>query len=307
MTGAARPDPGAPAAAALAAFEAERRRLFAVAYRMLGSAADAEDLLQEAWLRWRAVPPDTVQHPPAYLMRLVTRLALDALKSAHARRLEYVGPWLPEPLIEEHGLVSPDATPELQELADELSLAFLVLLERLNPVERAVFLLRESFGFDYREIAAVVGKTEANCRQLDRRARARLAGAAPARPVDRSRHAGLVERFLHATRAGDVEGLLRLLADDVVAYADGGGRVTAARKPVAGAAAVARYLTKIYEKVPPGTELRVGRVNGEPGLLTWLDGELRNAIAFALDGERIRRIYIVVNPEKLAGVARGRP
>ncbi len=316
MTAPAAPDPGpagdapsvdappadappADAHLALARFEAERRRLFAIAYRMLGSALDAEDVLQDAYLRWQAVPQREVGHPGAYLVRLVTRLCLDALRSAHARRVEYVGPWLPEPLIVENDLVSEPTGPELQELAEELSLAFLVLLERLAPVERAVFLLRESFGFDYREIARVVGKSAEHCRQIDRRARQRLADGGRARPVDRAAHRALVERFLHATRDGDVDGLLALLADDAVTYADGGGKVTSARRPIVGATRVARFLAGVVGKAPPGTEIRLGRVNGEPGLLTYVGGRLYNVAALYAEAGRISRIFIVANPDKL--------
>jgi RNA polymerase sigma-70 factor (ECF subfamily) len=288
---------------ALLTFQGERRRLFGVAYRMLGSIGEAEDVLQEAYLRWQRVGEagrEQVERPAAYLVRLVTRLCIDVLRSAHARRMEYVGPWLPEPLVD--GAVDQlthDPT-SLHELADDLSLAFLVLLERLSPVERAVLLLRESFDFSYRDIAPIVGKTQENCRQIERRAKRRLseAGGSP-KPVDQATHERLLKRFLEATRQGDVDGLLAILAEDVVSYADGGGKVTTARRPVVGAAQVARYLVGLGRHAPAGVDYRLGRVNGAPGLLTYIDGRLGNVVSIYVEGGRIRRIFIVVNPEKL--------
>ena len=286
--------------AALARFEAERRRLFAIAYRLLGSVSDAEDVLQDAYIRWQAQRPDAISNPGAWLATVVTRLALDALDRAHRRRVEYVGPWLPEPMIRETDTMPEAGRPdELQELGEELSLAFLVMLERLSPAERAVFVLRESFDFDYREIARILGKSEENCRQIDRRARRHLAGGARASAGDPGAHRELVERFLRATRDGDVDGLLAVLARDVVSYADGGGKVFAAKIPVEGAERVARYLAGLRSKAPPGVELRIGLVNGEPAILTYVDGALHNVIALHVEDGAIRRIFIVVNPDKL--------
>jgi RNA polymerase sigma-70 factor (ECF subfamily) len=290
------------------AFARLRPRLFGVAYRMLGTIGDAEDVLQDAYLRWHRLDPaarDEVANTSAYLVRLVTRLCLDVLKSAHARRIDYVGPWLPEPLVDDavdHLTHDPAGA---QALADDLSIAFLVLLERLTPAERAVLLLRESFDFGYRDIARVVGKTEANCRQIERRARQRLAegGRAP-RPADRETHERLLGRFLRATRDGDLDGLLAVLATDVVSYADGGGRVTAARRPVVGAAHVARFLLGLRRLASADVELRPGLVNGSPGLLTYRAGRLHNVVSVHVEDDRIRRIFIVVNPDKLRAPSR---
>ena len=292
------------AGSALARFEAERRRLFVIAYRLLGSVSDAEDVLQDAYIKWQAQRHDTIGNPGAWLATVVTRLALDALDRAHRRRVEYVGPWLPEPMIQETDAMPHAERPdEVQELGEELSLAFLVMLERLSPAERAVFVLRESFDFDYREIARILGKSEENCRQIDRRARRHLAGGARVRAGDPGEHRELVERFLRATRDGDVDGLLAVLAKDVVSYADGGGKVFAAKIPVEGAERVARYLAGLRAKAPPGVSLRIGRVNGEPAILTYVDGVLHNVIALYVEDGAIRRLFIVVNPDKLHVVA----
>lgn len=285
--------------AATAAFEAERGQLFGIAYRMLGSVHEAEDVLQDAWLRWRAADRAEVERPAAYLVRLVTRLCIDVLRSARARRMEYVGPWLPEPLVEANvDDLSFDAAAH-QGLADDLSQAFLLMLERLSPTERAVFLLKESFGFSYRDIAPVVGKTEENCRQIDRRAHQRLADGGRVRPAEPAVHERLLYSFLRATRDGDVDGLLAVLAADVVTYSDGGGKVTAARRPVEGASNVARFLAGLAAKAPPGTEFRIARVNGRPGLLTFVGGALFNVLTIYVEDGRIRRIFVVLNPDKL--------
>lgn len=289
--------------AAVAVFEPERRRLLAVAYRMLGSVAEAEDILQDAYLRWARLGADEragVERPGPYLVRLVTRLCIDARRSAHARRMEYVGPWLPEPLVDSAAdVLSTDPT-RLHDMADDLSLAFLMMLERLSPVERAVLVLRESFGYSYRDIAGVVQKREHNCRQIHRRAQARLkdAGRVVGR-FDPENHERLLGRFLDATRHGDVDALVAVLAEDVVSYADGGGKVFTARRPISGASNVAHYLAGLVRHAPAGVELRMGRVNGEAGLLTYVQGTLRNVVAISTEGGRIRRIYIVANPDKL--------
>lgn len=284
---------------ALARFERERGRLFAIAYRMLGSVRDAEDALQDAWLRWQGVPQDEVGNPTSYLVRLVTRTCLDLLRSAHARRVEYVGPWLPEPVLEDRMARFATDPGEAQALADDLSMAFLVMLERLNPVERAVFLLRESLGFSHREVAEVVGRSEANCRQIERRARERLADGGRARPADPAQHERLTRAFADAVGRGDVDGLLRLLADDVVSYSDGNGMPGIARKPIAGALNVARFWQGLAAKRPPDAELRVAAVNGRPGLLTFIGGRLFSVISLHVEQDRIRRIFIVVTPDKL--------
>lgn len=204
-------------------FERERGRLFGIAYRMPGSVREAEDVVQDAWLRWQGVAHDEVGNPTAYLVRLVTRLCIDVADSAHARRMEYVGMWLPEPLVAMAADADTAEPTDLVELAEDLSVAFLLMLERLSPVERAVFVLRESFGYGYAEIAAIVGKTEADCRQIDRRARRRLREGGRPRPADPAEHDRLLAGFLQAARDGDMDALIELLAADVVAYSDGGG------------------------------------------------------------------------------------
>lgn len=290
------PDPaGSIAPAALAAFQRERGRLFGIAYRMLGSVREAEDVLQDAYLRWHGVDHASVESAPAYLARLAARLCLDALRSARARRLEYVGVWLPEPLVGE----AEDDPEAMQERADDLSLAFLLLLERLTPVERAVFLLRESLGFSYREIAEVVGKSEDNCRQIERRARGHLAGERRSAPADPGEHDLLFARFMGAVREGDLQGLVDLLAEDAVAYSDGGGKVQAALNPVSGADRVARFLVGLARKAPPGWEVRPATVNGRTGVVTSLGGRPHGVLTVQVEGGRIRSIFIVVNPDKL--------
>lgn len=288
---------------ALARFEEQRGRLFAVAYRMLGSVRDAEDVLQEAWLRWREVDHAGVANAQAYLVRLLARLCLDQLKSARARRESYVGLWLPEPLLGEPARSGASERPdELAALNDDLSFAFLLLLERLNPLERAVFLLRQSFDLSFAEIAAIVDRSEAACRQLDGRARKHLAEAGRARPANPAEHDELLAGFLKAAREGDLDGLTRRLAEDAVAYSDGGGRVAAATRPVRGAAKVARFVAGLTAKAQ-GLETRLCDVNGRTGVVGTRDGVVRSVVSFSISEGRIREIFFVVNPEKLARAA----
>ena len=295
--------------AALTAFENERGRLFGIAYRMLGSVREAEDVIQDAYIRWHEVEHADVDNPSAYLVRTVTRLCIDTLKSARNRRLEYVGPWLPEPLIEDtvdQSMRDPGALygrdPEaLHGLADDLSTAFLLMLERLSPAERAVFLLRESFDMGYADIARVVDRSEANCRQIARRARQRLHDAGRARPADPEEHDRLLDRFLGATREGDVDALLELLSAEVVAYGDGGGKVASARNPIVGPDHVSRYVAGLAGKLlAAGAELRLTRVNGRTGVLISVEGRLYAVLTIHVETGRIERIYTVNNPEKLA-------
>lgn len=290
---------------AVETFEAQRRMLFAIAYRMLGSAREAEDLLQDAYIRWHGVDHSAVQNPGAYLARLVTHLSINALKSAHRRRVEYVGPWLPEPLVKDDSVEQTNAE-EMSELADELSVAFLLLLERLTPVERAIFLLRESFDFSYAEIAGIVGKTEANCRQIERRARKHLAERGTPRRADPAEHERLLVSFLMATRDGNVDQLVSLLAEDAVTYSDGGGKATAARNPVRGATNVARLFVGLAKKGAAAAagpvEFRLARVNGETGLLTFVGGVLRNVVTIEVRDGRIANVFVLVNPDKLPDI-----
>lgn len=283
-----------------ALFEHERPRLLRLAYRMLGSHRDAEDIVQDAWLRWAAQTREMVQSPSAFLSTIVSRACLDALRSAHARRVEYVGEWLPEPILRDSfERYVQDA--ELRfDVAEDVSLALLRLLERLNPVERAVFVLRESLDFSYAEIAAVVDRSEAHCRQIERRARQRLGDPTRARPVPADARRRLLAQFLGAVRDGDVDGLVSLLAADCASIADGGGRAGVAREPVFGSDRVSRYLMGLARKAPPDTRWEVGEVNGAPGIFTYVNDQLHNVIAFDMEFDRIRQLLIIVNPEKLA-------
>ncbi|HEU0079150.1 MAG TPA: RNA polymerase sigma-70 factor [Longimicrobiaceae bacterium] len=279
----------------LVSFEQERGRLFGIAYRMLGSVSEAEDVVQDAYLRWHGVDHAAVAHPGAYLAQLVTRLCLDALKSAHARRVEYYGVWLPEPLVG----AEDDDPAAMHELAEDLSLAFLLMLERLSPVERAVFLLRESFGFSHREVAEVVGKSEENCRQIERRARQRLADAKRPAAADPAEHDRLLGRFLTAVRDGDMEGLLEVLAEDAVAYSDGGGRVLAAPNPIRGADRVARFFLGITSKGAAVWEPLLVPVNGRTGMVGLVEGHPHGVLSIQVEDGRIRSVFLVVNPDKL--------
>jgi RNA polymerase sigma-70 factor (ECF subfamily) len=244
--------------------EALRRHGFGVAYRMLGSVSEAEDVAQEALLRLTS-QEDRIDEPAAWITTVVTRLSINVLKSARARRESYVGPWLPEPLIED---AAPDPAARA-ELADSLSLALLVLLERLTPVERAAYLLREVFGYGYAEIAGIIAQTEVNSRQLVTRARKHIEASRPRFDADEAARDALLERFLAAAEEGDLEALEELLAKDAVLYADGGGKVVAAPEPLVGAALIARFMVMVAQARPASGEFEIRRVkvNGQPGRL----------------------------------------
>lgn len=283
-------------------FEAQRARLVGIAYGMLGSVMEAEDVVQDAWLRWRDADLDEIREPAAFLTTVTTRLAIDRLRSARHRRETYVGPWLPEPLVREVGADPADVVAE----AEQISMALLTALERLDPVERAVFLLRETFDFDYSEIADVVDKSPAACRQIARRARERVGDPARTRHVEEPERA--LAPFLSALAAGDVDALIETLAADVIAWSDGGGVRRAARQPVPGAVRVAKFLIGIveYGRKRGGTA-RLVVANGSPALLTELDGELYGIMTFDIDDGLVTAIRSVVNPEKLEHLAGGSP
>src|SRR5919199_1362902 len=245
-------------------FDRYRLLLFSIAYRMLGSVMDSEDVVQEAFVRWQGAPEGEVRSPRAYLSKVVTRLSIDQLRSAQVRREEYVGPWLPEPLTGE--LPATDVADEAV-LDESLSMAFLVLLESLTPTERAVFLLREVFDYDYGEISRLVGKSEANCRQIARRARQSVAARRPRFESSSEQEKRLMGSFLEACMSGDMEGLLGLLAEDITLWSDGGGNVRAALNPIHGSDKVARFLLGILSKAPPGLVVRWARINGQPGVI----------------------------------------
>ncbi len=275
-------------------FTSVRPLLFSIAYRMLGSVMDAEDLVQEAYLRWEEAPETDVRSPRAFLTTVVTRLAINQLRSARTRRETYVGTWLPEPLVTED-------TPDSVELAESLSMAFLVMLERLSPIERAVFLLHEVFDFEYAEIARIVDKTEANCRQLLARAKRRVGAPHVRFEADPEQARRLVQRFTEASFAGDMDGLLAVLAEDITLWADGGGKVPgAALRPVRGARSVARFALGIMGRVVPAeTSIHPAEINGQPGFIAYLSGRPLSALIFDIRQGRIQAIYAVGNPEKL--------
>ncbi|MFG2078458.1 RNA polymerase sigma-70 factor [Nonomuraea maritima] len=274
-----------------------RRLLFATAYRMLGSVADAEDVLQDAWVAWSTADRDAVHHPKAYLVRTVTNLSLNRLTSARATRETYVGPWLPEPL-----LTSPDIATET-ELADTVSLAMMVVLETLSPVERAVFMLREVFGYSHAEIAETLGRPEPTVRQIAHRARRHVQARRPRFDADEARRRQVTARFMRACAGGDVNAVMELLAPDVTAWSDGGGKVTAARRPVHGVDHVARWIVGFLAKPAlAGLTMEPAVINGELGLLATLDGHTVGALSFDLDGGHIANLRLQVNPDKLSGL-----
>ena len=277
-------------------FEALRPYLFSIAYRMLGSAGDAEDVVQDAYLRWQQASAG-IDAPKAWLATVVTRLCIDQLKSARVKRESYVGPWLPEPIATDDS-PGPEASAEQ---ADSLSLAFLVVLESLSPVERAVFLLREVFEYEYEEIAEIVGKSETNSRQIAHRAKQHIAGRRPRFEVTRERQEEMTYRFLAACGTGDMDGLMELLTDEVVLQSDGGGRVAAARKPIAGRARVARFLLWAVAKSTHLTT-QIVNVNGQPAIGLYEGGHPTTIMTLDVAGEGIQGVHIVANPEKLTRV-----
>ena len=282
------------------AFHALRPRLMAIAYRMLGSRADAEDIVQDAWLRWQATDLAAVQSTEAWLVSVTTRLCIDRLRSARALRDQYKGPWLPEPVIEP---VSPERTPEqMVELAGDVSVAFLAVLERLSPEERAALLLHDVFDVDYDEIASLLERNEAACRQLVHRARTRVREERPRVTVTREAHQTLLQRFMDATRSGNRETLTALFAADARFVADGGGKVLSVLKELHGAARIVRFFEVVAHRIGPRLSYRHAIVNGEPGLLRYVDGRFDAAISLITDGDRIHACYIVRNPDKLGQI-----
>lgn len=281
------------------AFQQHRSLLFSIAYRMLGSVVDAEDIVQEAFVRWKQASGTEVRSPKSYLASVVTWLCVDYLRSARVRREEYVGSWLPEPLLTDETL---DVS-ETIDLEETLSMAFLVLLEQLTPVERAVFLLREVFDYEYAEISRIVAKSEANCRQIARRARKSVAARRPKFETSAEQEEHLMDSFLEACFSGDMEGLLALLSEDVILYSDGGGKTRAALNPIYGPEKVARFFFGILRQVPPGFSVRRALVNGRPGLVGYFgDGSPQNVATLDVVEGRIHAIRLVVNPEKLVNV-----
>ncbi|NKY43939.1 RNA polymerase sigma factor SigJ [Nocardia cerradoensis] len=279
------------------AFDTHRRLLFATAYQLLGSVADAEDVLQDAWLKWHEADRDRVRHPKAYLVRTVTNLSLNRLTSARAVRETYVGPWLPEPLLSE-----PDAT-ERVEIVDTVSTAMLVVLETLGPVERAVFVLRDVFGFSPAEIAGFLDRPEPTVRQISHRARNHVQARRPRYDTDPVARQEITEQFLAAANGGDVNALMQLLAPDVTLWNDGGGKVTAARRPLHGPDHVARWLLGVLAKpILTGIRMRAAVLNGELSVVGEIGGFPVGALTFDILDGRVQNLRFQVNPDKLAGL-----
>jgi RNA polymerase sigma-70 factor (ECF subfamily) len=293
-----------------ASFEPHRRRLLGLAYRMLGSMADAEDAVQETYLRWHAADRGNVSDPRAFLMTTTTRICLDVLTSARARHEEYVGPWLPEPVLDTAALASDRRT----ELTEDLSIALLLTLDRLSPLERAAFLLHDVFDFSFTEVGTTLERSEAACRKLATRARAHVRALRPrgaTAPPARSReidakHAQLLSAFVSATRLGDLNALTHLLASDVRVVTDGGGKVAAALNVLDGADRAARFLVEVTRKGwRKDFTLRFATINGLPGVIVHGSEGLVQTAAFEIDGDVIRALYVVRNPDKLRHLAAG--
>ena len=282
-------------------FDEYRPLLFSIAYRMLGSVMDAEDMVQEAFLRWQNAPAGDVHSPKAYLVTVVTRLCLDQLKSARSQREEYIGPWLPEPLVTE----GRQEVAEAVMLSESLSMAFLVMLESLTPTERAVFLLREVFDYEYREIADILDKSEEAVRQMAHRARGHVQARRPRFHASREQTQRLLLRFSETLATGDMTGLLALLAPDVTVWSDGGGKVTAARKPVQGRERVARFMLGLVRTAPPGFTPRLAEINGQPGIIGYVDGQPVLTLTLDVAEDSITGVRFVLNPDKLRNLPTG--
>jgi RNA polymerase sigma-70 factor (ECF subfamily) len=281
---------------ALDVFEQHRGLLFSIAYRMLGSVTDAEDVLQEAYMRWEKAPEDEIRSPRAFLVTIVSRLCINHLQSARVRRETYVGEWLPEPLVTDPG----SDVARVAQVDESVSIALLVMLERLTPAERAVFLLHEVFDYKHLEIAATLGLTEENCRQLLRRAQLHVRLARPRfRPPSRE-HRELLDRFREAAGSGDMDHLISMLSSDVVLHTDGGGRASALMLPIQGAENVARASVHGFERLLAlGVRQRFVEINAQPGVVSYQDGQPQSVFTFDVSDGRIQAIYIVTNPEKL--------
>lgn len=275
-------------------FETHRPRLFALAYRMLGTRSEAEDLVQDAWLRWHQTDRGAIRDAEAWLVTAATRLGIDRLRAARTERLTYPGPWLPEPLS-----VDDAPGPEHRtELSQQVSLAFLAVLERLGPEERAAFLLKEAFDYDYGQIAELLDRSEANCRQMVHRARERLHAGRPRFEVEPARHRELLERFMHAARRGDRGAIVGLLDADARLVADGGGKARAVIRPLQGADRIARLYWAVARR-NGYSDWRMGTINGEAAVLGYTSGVLTSATVAVSDGERIVELFTLRNPEKL--------
>jgi RNA polymerase sigma-70 factor (ECF subfamily) len=284
-------------------FETYRTYLFSIAYRMLGSAMDAEDIVQETYLRYQATPQDTIRSPKAYLTTILTRLCLDQLQLARRKRELYVGPWLPEPILTAQTAETGDPQQRV-DTEESIALAFLVLLEQLQPFERAVFLMRESFGYEFAEIASMLGKSEAACRRSFSRAKQHLREHRPRFPASRETHRQLLSGYVQAVERGEMQPLMSLLSEEVTLWADGGGKVKqAALRPIRGRDAVARFSVGTMRFLPEGYRLELAEVNGQGAVIIRAGGQVFSVLTIEVEAEHIRAIYVIANPEKLARVA----
>jgi RNA polymerase sigma-70 factor (ECF subfamily) len=283
----------------LALFDQYRGLLFSVAYRMLGTVADAEDMLQETFIRWQQATDEDIRSPRAFLVTIISRLCINHLQSARVQREEYVGQWLPEPIPTDPG----NDPLGLIRIDESLSMAFLVMLERLTPIERAVFLLREVFEYEYAEIAGVLGQSETNCRQILRRARQHISSVRPRFQASTRQQRDLLDHFVQATFSGDLEGLVALLSKDVALHSDGGGKALAVPNVVRGVDNVSRGIFGALKKfVPKDLERRILQINGAPGIVTYREGKPFSVLSLDTSEGRIQAIYIVTNPQKLANL-----
>jgi len=278
-------------------FEELRPELARLAYRMLGTHADADDVLQEAYLRWTGADQSSVRSSRAYLSSVVTRLCIDQRRQIEARKETYVGPWLPEPLVEDDSSAG-----DRLDIEETVSLALMHVLETLNPVERAAYLLRKIFDYDYHEISEILDKSEANCRQLVSRAESHVLSERPRFETPREEVQRISDRFLQACSTGDVDGLVQLLSDDVVIYCDGGGKATAALRPLTGVDRASRFLLGLFKKAPPNIQLLQIRVNGQIGFAAYEADKLVTIWAMDVADHHIRRCFLIRNPDKLARV-----
>jgi len=281
------------------AFDSHRRRLQGIAYRMLGSVAEAEEVVQDAWLRWHEADKAAFDSAEAWLVTVVTRLSIDRLRAAKVQREHYIGAWIPEPTLTD----GPDTPEQLLERADSISVAFLAVLERLAPEARAAFLLREVFDAGYDEVARALGKTEAACRQLVHRAKAQVQEARPRFQVPRETHQRLLRAFADAAARGSLQELKALMAEDVELIGDGGGKVQSFSKVLRGSQRLAQLYFALWRRMGALVRMELVEINGEPGLLRFLDGQLESAQTFEIEGDRIVRVRVQRNPDKLARIA----
>ncbi len=287
----------------VSAFDPLRPRLQKIAYRMLGSVAEAEDIVQDVWLRWHGADRQDIDNAEAWLVSVTTRMSIDRLRAAKVQREHYTGIWLPEPLMTD----SPATPEEMTERADDVSVAFLLLLERLSPEARAAFLLREVFDADYDEVADAIGKTEAACRQLVSRAKAQLRDERPRYAVPREKHQQLLQTFAQALERGDFPAINAFLAQDAILVGDGGGKVQSFPKPMEGGRRIAQLFYAAALRYKSGLRVKLVMLNGEAALLRYFEGELESAQTFETDGERIVAIHVQRNPDKLARIAAAYP